>query len=823
MTRAPFAIALVAGLAAPAFTRAQAPPLEPARTVTVVAGERYRAGLLHRLVLGAQHRDLWTTPVQVPVLDLARFAAGLRPLRCGGGRQTSSLRFAGGDGRQYVFRSVDKDPRPALPPELRFELAEDILQDNISSAHPGAPLVVAPLLEAAEVLHVEPHLAVLPDDPRLAGFGCVHAGMLGTIEERPTADDDAPGFAGALALIGSERLFDLLEDHPRNRADVREYLAARFLDLFVGDWDRHQDQWRWARFDEGDTRWWRPVPRDRDWAFPRHDGLAIWIAGFYYPMIVSFGPDYPSIYRLTWTGEALDRRLLGGLERPVWDSIATAVQARLTDSVIADAVGGLPQEYRTRSAGLAGALRSRRDRLPEAAAAFYRLLAGEVDIEATDERDRADIERHPDGRTTVRVTAGDRRYFERTFHPAETREIRLYLHGADDRAVVRGGNGGPIVRIVGGGGDDRLVDSARGGHTRWYGGRSADVPRDTLTLKRPRDWGAYVGPNAWVSFGPDVGLFVGGGLYRTTYGFGQLPHRSTWRLRAGYATTAATYRAELRAVHRGMFRPAVASLTLRASGIEVLRFYGFGNETPATGDDDFFKVQHEQYLIEPSVRFPLGPAATLTVGPLFKYARTDPEQVTFLTTTGPYYGAGDFAQAGAQARLALDTRDVPAAARRGVLVALDGVVYPRLLDVAEAFGAARLEAGVHLSPLAVRVGGVRVWGRAPFHEAAHVGGARTVRGLPEDRFAGDAAAYANAELRFRLGKVTLALPADVGIFGLGDVGRVWLEGESSDRWHAGVGGGVWLALLQKRVNTVSVAVARGRERTGVYVRAGFLF
>ncbi len=70
--------------------------------------------------------------------------------------------------------------------------------------------------------------------------------------------------------------------------------------------------------------------------------------------------------------------------------------------------------------------------------------------------------------------------------------------------------------------------------------------------------------------------------------------------------------------------------------------------------------------------------------------------------------------------------------------------------------------------------------------------------------------------------MNLFVPGEFGVFGLGDVGRVYLDGESSDVWHAAGGGGVWLSFIE-RVNTISVAVARSEERTGVYVGAGFGF
>ncbi|MFL5493088.1 MAG: hypothetical protein ACJ8DC_01770, partial [Gemmatimonadales bacterium] len=62
-------------------------------TVVITPGARYRAGGLHTLFFGKHYRDLWATPIRVEVLDLSRFAGGLRPTKRGGGKQTRSLRF----------------------------------------------------------------------------------------------------------------------------------------------------------------------------------------------------------------------------------------------------------------------------------------------------------------------------------------------------------------------------------------------------------------------------------------------------------------------------------------------------------------------------------------------------------------------------------------------------------------------------------------------------------------------------------------------------------------------------------------------------------
>ena len=111
-------------------------------------------------------------------------------------------------------------------------------------------------------------------------------------------------------------------------------------------------------------------------------------------------------------------------------------------------------------------------------------------------------------------------------------------------------------------------------------------------------------------------------------------------------------------------------------------------------------------------------------------------------------------------------------------------------------------------------------GTVPFHELVYLGGGTTIRGYPEQRFAGRSGAYANAELRMR---VVWLEAADVGVLGLADAGRVWGEADASRRWHTAAGGGLWFAWQHRRANTVSIAWARGAERAALYVRVGFMF
>ena len=100
------------------------------------------------------------------------------------------------------------------------------------------------------------------------------------------------------------------------------------------------------------------------------------------------------------------------------------------------------------------------------------------------------------------------------------------------------------------------------------------------------------------------------------------------------------------------------------------------------------------------------------------------------------------------------------------------------------------------------------------------------------RGAGDAAAVAGAkhrdarannfEIRMKIANFTgYIIPGIFGLTGFYDVGRVWVDGEKSDKWHSGVGGGVFFAPAQMVV--VNVVAGYSDEGWLPYVTMGFRF
>jgi len=198
---------------------------------------------------------------------------------------------------------------------------------------------------------------------------------------------------------------------------------------------------------------------------------------------------------LTFSAAELDRWLLSGLDRAAFEEVARDAQARLTDVVIDEAIRRAPPEWRGASqAALGPALRSRRDALVGCVLHFYRDLARQVDVHATDRDEVVAVSRLAGDalEVTIAEAGAPEPYFRRTFVPAETREVRLYLHGGRDRVVRTGKPGGPIrVHVVAGAGRDTVDDSASGGTEVWPGEGELEVVQLAARLGGRRVWGTY--------------------------------------------------------------------------------------------------------------------------------------------------------------------------------------------------------------------------------------------------------------------------------------------------------------------------------------------
>ncbi|MDH3731911.1 MAG: BamA/TamA family outer membrane protein [Gemmatimonadota bacterium] len=848
--------AVLLGLLVPAPALAQsgagpavAPGARAGDTVTVAIGPQYPGSGFRHWLWGDHYRESWGTPIDIPVLDLDVLAGGLRLAEQVVGAETRSLVFLGDDGRTYVFRSIDKDPTLGFPGIVAASPAGDILRDQVSAEHPLGVLASQRFEQAVGLPAPEQRIFVMPDDPRLGDARDTFAGLVGMLAERPGGHaTEAVAFGGFAEILDGNEIFDRIIGSHEDVIDSRAFLTARLVDMFTGDWDRHRLQWRWARR-HGSTVW-TPIPEDHDQAFLRLDGVIPGRAHMFVRELVSFGEEYPDIVGLHFLAREVDRRFLVDLDWPAWDSVTTATLAVLTDEVIDEAIARFPDAIQENDADfLRRSLRRRRDELPYASRRLYELLADDVELQFTNEPDVAHLRSFADGSLEVAVSApGGEPYYRRVFDRGETSEVRLHLWEGDDLVIASGTPQMAItVRVVGGYGADELRFEDPLERVRFYDHRGGarivnGRPYDTIDRteyetwvysadqpNKPVDWGTWIVPTGEFGISSDYGMYVGGGVTRYRYGFRQHPYASRIRLVGGISTQAKV-KLEVAGDFRRVGSSRHTSFLTRFSTLEVVNFFGFGNDTERPADGQRRGVDRGEFVLEGALGRQFGPV-DLTLGTAFELSNTQSEDNPFFSDTLTVYGSDWFQQVSLFANASMDTRDFAGVTTRGVRFDARLSYYPIIFAIEDRY--LRLEAvgSTYLSArnlifeptLALRLGGARVWGdQIPFFNAALVGGSDNLRGFDAERFAGDASLFGSAELRLLVRRLRVALSADLGILGFVDAGRVWSDGESPGGFHLGAGVGIWAVVLGPQ-NTISGTIAFSEEGTRFYFRFGMPF
>ncbi len=848
-------------LAGLAWSQEPAPAPTGGETRSVVAGPEFDRGGWWRFWFGDGFRAAWLTPVQVPVLDLKAEAGGLTPLRQVGGLQTVGLAMKGGDGRAFTFRKLEKHPERVLPQEWQDTTLRAVAFDQTAAAHPAATVVVGALAQSVGLLFYSSRLAVMPDDPALGEFRATFANSIGTFDEFPL-----PGYQGITEIVSSGDLWKRwLEGGPENRVDSRAFLKARLFDLVVGNWDRHHGQWRWARLPGRPL--WVPVPEDADQAFTRYEGRAMKAVSRVLPRFMRYSGKYPKrLEGLTANNADVTRWLLADVEWPVYEEVARELQTQMTDAVVDEAMHRMPPEwYAVDGAQMTRDLRQRRDGLLDYARKFYLHLADRVDVRGSDRDELASVQHHDDGSLELTLAPLDAdgsagaAYYRRRFSPKETEEVRLYLLGGHDRLASSGARRGGIhLRVMGGAGNDVLDDSQGGGadiqdaqgrnsFLRGPGTRVDEsewknpAPQADRPWMEPRGYGSWLVPLVQVYWEPNQEFMIGGGLTRTAWRFRKYPWASQQALTllysTGYQSVRASYSGRWRLNHESL----LLSLEARASGIENMNYFGFGNETPRIEDDTLFRTETNELTAFPALRWQPGPNFDLHAG--IEAKLVEERGGDSLVEQERPYGTGGFGEVGLRAGFEYDTRGrslgltaqralaAPEASATqpqrvtGLRLVAEGVLVPKAWDATATFGGLDGSLAGYVGNqrliLATRVGGRVLWGTYPWFDSASIGDG--VRGYYEGRFRGDASLFGNAELRFWIGQRRRGvLPLRWAVTAFAESGRVWYEGEDSDKWHNGFGGGLMTQLVGTPL-VVGASVGKGTEGLRFYFSGGYSF
>ena len=830
-------------------------------TITLAASTEYAAGSLKRLFWGNHYRNEWITPITVPYLDLRSDKGGLIPVEQGGGQQTKSLRLLGADGYIYNIRSVNKDPSKVLPDELKNTVAASILQDQISTAHPYGALAIPPLAEAADIFYMKPQLYYVPNTPLLGRYQEDFGGTLVQLELRP--DDDLSAYArfgNSENVVSTKSMTEETTEDNDNEVDARFFARSRLFDILVGDWDRHEDQWRWAEYEKENEKGniYKAVPRDRDQVFVKMDGIFPYLADRRWSVrnLENFGHRFEDLKGLTLSGTYLDRRYLTELTLQDWIEIADSLQNSITDAVITKALDRIPQEVRGFSYDdLRSKLVKRRDNLTKAAKRYYKILARDVDVVGSDKHEYFEVERlaNKDVRVAVyKITKeGEvkKKLYERTFHPDETKQVRLYGLGGSDSFRVYGERSKIKIRIFGGDGKDILINNGKGKIT-YYDYEKYEIEGEGKTKKeiyeeprsneydldrKPRKYG-FVAPAALFGYNADDGIFLGGGVTIKTYGFRKDPFSTSHLIAANYAFLTGSFNLKYEGYYVDILKGWDLDLKLSGNFPNYTgNFYGFGNETTFNDslDRHFYDVRYDLFTASPSFVRRISRIHSLAIGAYYQYAKLDDNQNKFITTQFDELNPAELFNAhnygGVLLKYIIDSRDNDFKPFRGWHWNTFASYNYDLNGSDDNFFKVGSDISVYLTAylplkttLALRLGGASNFGDYNFYQANYIGGNTNLRGYRKDRFAGDKSIYQNTDLRIKLFNLnTYLLTGDFGILGFNDFGRVWYIQEESDKLHHGYGGGIWLSPFNLAV--ISATYGMSNEDALFYVKFGFLF
>jgi hypothetical protein len=843
-----------------AESEAEKPGLFP-DSMQMIPAPYYKARGFKRWLLGSNYREEWTTPLKVRTFNIQKEKGGLVPVKRGGGFQSRSLRLEDSKGNQYVLRSIEKFPDRTLPEEFRQTFVKDAVVDGVSASYPYAALSVPPLAAATGIPHANPEIVYIPDDPALKQYRTDFRNGLYLFEEREPAD--------LKKTYSSTDVFEKLQEDNDNSINQEAVLWARLLDMFIMDFDRHEDQWRWGKTEDkkAEEKRFFPIPRDRDQPFFINNGVipkAIsrpWIL----PKFQGFRAKARNIKTFNFNARYFDRSFLNGLNEATWVKAIDSFIPLMTDKLIDSAIAKQPPEVQNFHAKwIANTLKQRRTFLKDEMIEYYHFLEKEVDVVGTDKREFFDVVRNDDGSVKVRMFKINKEgklsseLFNRTFYRRNTKEIRLWGLGAGDSILITGNGSRTIkLRVIGGGGPDQLVNNgiAPGSKTVYYDfkadsnsstgsgkivNRTSDDPEVNRYNRKSYNYN-IVAPLISAAYNPDDGVFLGLSVKITTHGFRKEPHKLIHQFRANkaLATGAYNFRYKIDAVDVFGKTDIVAEADIKAPD-NVQNFFGIGNETEFVdeGDKDISYYRSRYNLIQGFGMMRTDAAANLTLltGPVFQRYWIEPEENIGRFISQPDLKGIDTALLnkpkgflGWQFQANVDTRNNEMLPSRGIFWKNTARVVKGVNEYANDFAQLATDLSLYLSfnvpadlVVAARVGAGINYGKYEFFQAQYLSGLENLRGFRKYRFAGDKMFYNNIDLRIRIADFrSYLLPGSIGLLAFNDIGRVWVKDEKSGKWHNGYGGGIWLAPGKRYV----IAACYGFSSDGglPFVTLGFQF
>ncbi len=809
---------------------------------------------IHRGLFGENYRKVWAMETTIPILRISD--AGLVPKELGGGMQTRSLRLVEGN-KEWVLRSIEKYPDNLLPQSLTNTLAADILKDNSTAAFPYAPLTVPVFADALGVPHSSPKIVYIAPDKNLGIYSKDFANTISIFEMREP-------LGKSLSTI---KMTDKLKDDNDNTMDQQAFLQARLLDIFLGDWDRHADQWRWIDEGNGKGKIFKPIPRDRDQVFYVNQGFFPKLASLPWvmPKFQGFGGRIKNINTFSFNARLIDGLFTNSLNYEDWLKYTNKTVTTLNDTLIETALKKLPPNvYTATHFKLAEQLKSRKEDMLLKVPRYYRFLNKIIDIATSDKNELVTIRDTLNGQLGVRIYKISKSnepvklLYSRVLDPSVTRELRLFLFAGSDSVLIKN-EGAPIkIRIVGDAKTDKRYDiNGRSKYLRkihvydgtgnaFFTGKTGSIHQHlsnetaNTELQLTNRYNKTI-PLINAGFNVDDGFIFGGGARLIKQGFRKIPYAGSqqFTLARSFSTNA------MRFIYKGEWVQAVgkADFLLLANIFapdNTQNFFGRGNETgiDKTGNyKRYYRTRFSFYNLAPAIRWRSSKANSITLGPALQYYRYSADDNTgrLITNTSLIHSydsatvANDKSHAGLVLNFTHDTRNNLLLPGFGSYINMRVQGYAGLNEYSKSFAQVITELAVYKSidrksnvVIANRMGGGTTVGKAAFYQSLFLGGHENLWGYHQYRFAGEQMLYNNLEARIKVANLaSYILPGQLGIVGFYDIGKVWQKGYNSSKWHQGAGGGIYFAPAQMAV--FQLVAGNSGEGWYPYFTMGFRF
>lgn len=831
----------------------------PKITTSIYSQKMTQKSLFHKFLFGNHYRKYYSLPIEAKTATLDTLMGGLKPIREGGGHQSKSLRVSDPKGREYVMRAMKKSATQFLQSvafkdqyivnDFENTYAENFLLDFYTTSHPYTPFAVGNLADRIGLAHSNPILYYIPKQNTLKEFNSNFGDELYMVEERP-ADNHLEGknFGNPTNIISTSDMMKNLHKDEKYTVDENEYIKARLFDMLIGDWDRHDDQWRWGEYKKEGKVIYKPIPRDRDQAFSKYDGTLLSLL-MNIPALRHMRTFKDKIDNVKWLNREpypLDLAFLRTAEEKDWIAQAKYIQENLTDADIDNAFKSLPKEVQDETIkDIQQKLKSRKKELQKYASEYFDVLSHTVMIAGTDKKDKFVIRHNAKKTLEIQVfrvkKEGDELIYTKTVTDAKTSNLWIYGLDDNDTFQVTGTEKSKIkIRLIGGQNND-TYNIENGKRVIVYDFKSKqntynldsktrtqltdDYDVNLYNYEKPK-YNVISGlPN--IGYNPDDGVKLGFNLNYTVNNFKQNPYTQKHVLNGFYYFATEGFELNYAAHFPGLLGKWVIDVESQYTTPNfTVNYFGYGNETVNNTEQfgmDYNRVRIQKFNVSAAIRHVGRYGSEFSIQPMFQQMRVEETKNRFIDIPNiinpEIFQSQTFG--GAKIKYHFKNSDFAAKPTLGVTFMISAAWLANLNETRQNFPTLesllgfthKIDSNGKLVLATLLKGKAILNNNYEFYQGAALGGDTDLRGYRNERFLGSSYFSQSTDLRLSIGKIQKTIaPLTYGILGGFDYGRIWLDGENSRKWHQDYGGGLWLNAIN--VLTARITYFKSPDETG---------